>query len=320
MLNLLASENSMERPSNRLGRRCFIRRGTLALAGLAMGRRSLAGRAVAQEKAARATANLTFGLVTDVHYADKAPEGSRYYRDSMEKLRHAVAVLNKRRPDLVVQCGDLIDSGSSLEKEADHLRAIEAEMSRCHGERHYVFGNHCLYQLSKKEFSELSAARPTHYSFDHGRWHGVVLDACFTSKGEPYQRKNFRWTDANIPDAQIAWLTDDLRRTKLPTLVFTHQRLDPSGKYMIRNAEKVRKVLADAGNVAAVFQGHSHQNFHREIDGIHYCVTRGMIEGEGLKNNGFALVSGYPDGSLSVEGFGKQVDRQLGSQKKNTAT
>ena len=301
----------MTRVADHYDRRFFIKQGTLVMAGLATGTQCLAGRAFANEPSA--LPDVTFGLLTDVHYADKATAGSRHYRDSLEKMRHAVRKLNEHRPDVVVQCGDFIDSAASIDKEAEHLKTIEAEFARCHGERHYVFGNHCLHVLNKKEFSELTGARPTHYSFDHGSWHWVVLDACFNSKGESYQRKNFHWTDANIPAEQVKWLAADLDRTSLPTLVFTHQRLDPSGNHMIRNAESVRAVLAKSGKVAAVFQGHSHKNSHQQLDGINYCVTRGMVEGGGLENNGFALVRAFSDGSLKVEGFGKQVSRIMGA-------
>ena len=45
-----------------------------------------------------------FGLVTDLHYADKAPSGSgataRHYRDSLPKLAAAVEDFNRRDHEL----------------------------------------------------------------------------------------------------------------------------------------------------------------------------------------------------------------------------
>ena len=34
----------------------------------------------------------------------------------------------------------------------------------------------------------------------------TVLDACFRKDGKSYERKNFDWTDANIPAAELEWL------------------------------------------------------------------------------------------------------------------
>jgi len=51
------------------------------------------------------------------------------------------------------------------------------------------------------------------------------------------------------------------------------------------SAPEVRQILEDSGNVSAVFQGHSHQNDYRDINGIHYCTMRAVIEGSGAANN-----------------------------------
>jgi len=90
--------------------------------------------------------------------------------------------------------------------------------------------------------------------------------------------------------------------------VFTHQRLDPSGSYMIKNAADVREILEKAGNVQAVFSGHSHKNEHKLLSGIHYCVIRAVVEGPGEDNNGYGMLSMHGDGKLVIEGFRKQKD------------
>ena len=37
-------------------------------------------------------------------------------------------------------------------------------------------------------------------------FHFVVLDSCFKSDGTPYGRRNFKWTDANVPESELRWL------------------------------------------------------------------------------------------------------------------
>src|SRR5262245_48118577 len=46
-----------------------------------------------------------------------------------------------------------------------------------------------------------SSACQSHVS-SRGGVHFVVLDACFRDDGKPYERKNSKWTDSNIPAAQ----------------------------------------------------------------------------------------------------------------------
>ena len=93
---------------------------------------------------------------------------------------------------------------------------------------------------------------------------------------------------------------------KRPTIVFAHQRLDVKSNHGVKNAAQVRSVLEKSGRVIAVFQGHSHQNEHREISGIHYCVIAAMVEGTGPDNNGYATLDLFEDASLVINGFRRQ--------------
>ena len=146
----------------------------------------------------------------------------------------------------------------------------------------------------------------SYYSFDRGGFHFVVLDACFRGDGQPYGRKNFQWTDPNIPLVEVEWLAADLKATDRRTIVFVHQRLDVQNEYGVRNAAEVRGILEASGRVLAVFQGHSHQNDYREIHGIHYTVLRAMVEGSGAEQNGYALLTIRPEGAMRLTGFRQQ--------------
>jgi len=68
----------------------------------------------------------------------------------------------------------------------------------------------------------------------------------------------------------------------------------------------VRNVLEKSGKVAAVFQGHSHQNDYQPIAGIHYCTVAAIVEGSGAQNNAFARLDVLPGGALRVAGFVRQ--------------
>ena len=285
-----------------LGRRAFLRNGILVL-GAGSHCRSLIG-------ADRQKPVTTFGLVTDLHYADKPPGGSRHYRETPGKLADASAKFRSEKPDFVVELGDFIDAAESVSAELAYLKRINREFSAVCRNRHYVLGNHCVYTLRKQEFLDAVEQKKSYYAFDSGDCHFVVLDACFRSDGVPYGRKNFQWTDPNLPAAELDWLREDLQATSKKTVVFAHQRLDVSDHYGVRNAASVRKILEESGRVLAVFQGHSHKNDYREIGGIHYCTLVAMVEGTGAESSGYSIGRVDRDGTLHLSGFRKQSSYQ----------
>lgn len=282
-----------------IGRRAFVVNGTLVLAATAI--------APAKSMTATEPADLRVGMITDLHYADKPPAGSRHYRETLGKLQEAAGQFERERPDLLVELGDLIDAADSVDVERQYLRTINRQFSAICPNRHYVLGNHCVDTLRKAEFLGEVEQQESYYSFDRGGYHFVVLDSCFRSDGEPYGRKNFQWTDAKIPAAELEWLRGDLGVVDKHVIVFAHQRLDVNDNYGVRNNADVRKVLESTGKVLAVFQGHSHKNDLREIAGIHYCTLVAMVEGSGEDNNGYSLMELASDGTIRLKGFRKQT-------------
>ncbi|MDB4396356.1 metallophosphoesterase [bacterium] len=286
-----------------LGRRAFLINGTLTLTAASLCPRALAGNEFKPK--------LSIGLITDLHYADKPPTGSRHYRESLAKLDAAAAQFQKDQISVLVELGDLIDAADSVEIEQRYLKTINQKFSKICPNRHYVLGNHCVDTLKKEEFLDGVGQKESYYSFDQEGFHFVVLDACFRSDGVAYERKNFQWTDANIPPAELTWLKEDLKSNEKPVIVFAHQRLDVSNNHGVKNNKEVRSLLESSGNVIAVFQGHSHQNDLKTIGGIHYCTLVAMVEGTGLGNNGFSTLNIDNQGNVQLTGFQKQKSRKL---------
>ena len=284
--------------SKELGRRAFVKNGTLILTAAATSRSML----VADEPAA----HLNIGLVTDLHYADKPAAGSRHYRESLDKLAEASKEFRQREIAFAVELGDFIDAANSVSAELGYLKRVNRDFSAICEQRHYVLGNHCVYTLTKQEFLDGVGQDKSFYSFDAGEFHFIVLDSCFRSDGKPYERKNFNWTDPNIPPHELDWLKADLKGTAKKTIVFAHQRLDVSNNYGVKNASDIRKVFAESENVLAVFQGHSHKNSYNHINGIHYCTLVAMVEGTGRNNNGYSVMKIAGDGTIRIDGFRKQ--------------
>ena len=246
------------------------------------------------------------GLITDLHFADKAPAINRHYRESLLKLREAGDVYRELEVSHIVELGDLVDAADSVATEQGYLATIHRELRKIPGEKHYVLGNHCVDTLTKEEFLAGVGATRSFESFDESGFHFIILDTCFRSDGQPYGRRNFEWTDPNIPDEQIHWLEKDLARTNLPVVVFVHQRLDVGAPYGVKNAHAVREVLQKSGKVRAVFQGHSHKNDHQVIEGISYVTLVAMVEGAGPSNSAYSVLNLHSSGVLSLSGHRKQ--------------
>lgn len=249
---------------------------------------------------------LRVGLVTDLHYADKPSAGTRHYRETLGKLDEAAKRFADLEPNFVVELGDFIDAAASVNVERRYLKTVNAAFSKICKDRHYVLGNHCVDTLTKEEFLGGIEKEKSYYSFDRKAWHFVVLDSCFRADGKPYQRRNFEWTDANIPAPELEWLRADLAATQKPVVVFAHQRLDVSNQHGVKNNAAVRETLEASGKVQAVFQGHSHKNDLTDKNGIHYCTLVAMVEGSGATNNGYSMMELETDGNIRLTGFRQQ--------------
>lgn len=263
-----------------------------------------------------------FGVVTDTHYADREKSGTRYYRDSIAKMREAVAEFQRADLDFIIELGDMKDTTARSEPVPTlrFLDDIEREFSAFRGPRYHVLGNHDMDCLTKEEFLAHTrnagrARGKAFYSFSEGGVRCIVLDANFNEDRTPYARGNFDWRKAYIPASQIEWLDRELtRHADEPTLVFLHQMLDSfsdiSKDLCVGNAEAVVEVLERHRQVLAVFQGHHHPGHYSHRRGIHYLTFQGMIE-QAAPTSAYAIVEVEADGTIRVEGFRSCPDRVL---------
>lgn len=259
-----------------------------------------------------------FGIVTDCHYADADPNGTRFYRQSRDKLGECVTRMNAEKVDFLVELGDFKDQGRPP-LEADtlaYLGEIEAIFQRFDGPTYHVLGNHDMDSISKSQFLNRvtnTGVDPAHsyYSFDAHGLHCIVLDANYRSDGADYDHGNFDWTDANIPADELDWLRKDLASVSGPAVVFVHQLLDGTDSVSVKNAEQVREILEASGRVQVVFQGHHHEGRYSQINGIHYYTLKALVEGQGLDSNSYAIVDVAGDLTTHIAGYHRAVSTTL---------
>lgn len=282
-----------------------------------------AGRLPEEVVAARKGRGLRFGVITDTHYADREPSGTRHYRDSMLKMQEAIREFNRKNLDFIIELGDMKDTttDSAAEPTLRFLDAIEREFKRFDGPSYHVLGNHDMDCITKEEFlahttNEGRTTGRAHYSFSANGYRCIVLDANFNPDGSPYARGNFDWKSATIPASQLEWLEQELAaHSKQPTLIFVHQMLDSfstvSHNLCVDNADEVRAILERNEQVLAVIQGHHHPGHHSHRAGIHYLTLNGMIEKSAPEHNSYAIVEVMPNGDIVVEGFRDCPDRVM---------
>ena len=295
-------------------RRVFLKASAATLASLTIAPLSC----TLQIPPGRRRGTARFGIVTDCHYADADTVGSRYYRNSLDKLTECVELMNDQKVDFLVELGDFKDQNNPAveQRTITYLRAIEKVFLNFKGPTYHVLGNHDMDSISKEQFltnvenTNIDLSK-SYYSFDLKGVHFVVLDANYKSDGINYNHGNFNWTDANIPTAELNWLRQDLAAARGPAIVFIHQLLDGTGPVYVNNAADIRQILDQSGKVTAVFQGHHHEGSYSYIEGIHYYTLKAMVEGPSQENNSYAIAEIRPDKSITVTGYRKAVSKQL---------
>ncbi|PSK84342.1 metallophosphoesterase [Prolixibacter denitrificans] len=265
---------------------------------------------------------LRIGILTDIHYANREPnlESNRYYRQSLQKVRECVEVMNREKVDFLIEIGDLKDQGDPPDESEtlSYLAAIESELQDFDGPVFHVLGNHDMDSLSKIQFLDHITNHGqydslNYYSFsDHG-YHFVVLDANYSPDGSDYDRGDFDWTKAFVPHQQLEWLKTDLALTGKPVIVFIHHQLDsakvPDDRHCPVNAAEVRQILEDSGKVRAVFQGHYHAGSFSQINGIFYYTLKAVVDGNGPENNNYAIVELNDEEPIKIRGFRQTKDQ-----------
>lgn len=289
---------------------------------------------------AEETKAISFGLISDTHVCDKGDQSTaislnaspRYFTGGVAKIEAFSKAMNDAKVSFVAELGDYSDNPANGSLPADkkraaaisYLEAAEAKLALFKGSRYHVFGNHDTDQLSKADVQAILAnssipAGQTYYSFTKSNVHFIVLDASFKADGTQYAAGNYTWDDANVPAAELAWLKADLAATTLPTIVLTHQLLNPMEQvdanydpsHSAKNAAAVRSILESSGKVVAVFSGHYHDGGFQTVNGIAYVVLQANAAygNDASYHNQYATVDVFVDGNavkLAVMGNGMQ--------------
>lgn len=87
---------------------------------------------------------IKFGVITDLHYADRETVGTRYYSQSIIKMEEAFSVFKKSKVDFIIELGDFKDMGVTPDKDKtlSFLKSVESVFQSAGVPAYHVLGNH----------------------------------------------------------------------------------------------------------------------------------------------------------------------------------
>ncbi len=263
-----------------------------------------------------------FGLIADLHAHDTdSPLEGKWMTHTADRLAAFTAAMNAWDPDFVIELGDFVNGWVVLGADPGDPARIPGILAWADGlyaafdgPRYHVIGNHDVYNLDKGQYRSILGIESTYYSFDVGAYHFVVLDVQFAEDGSDLAH-TYTGVAGYLPEAEVDWLRDDLAASDRPTIVFVHQMLDEYieawGRALVANQPEVQAVLAEDGDVIAVFQGHDHDNGYNEIDGIHYVTFEALVD-QGTPPSWARITLDPVARTIVIVGEGDQADYTLG--------
>lgn len=268
---------------------------------------------------------LKFGLIADSQYADADPGGSRFYRNSLEKLEESVGYFNSQGVQFTVNLGDIID------RDQKDLDTVLAYLNRSDRKVWSITGNHDYKGVTENKVLYKKLNMPSeYYSFKKRNWVFVFLNtnevAAYSNvagTGKEQELKAMRgqikatggkqgasW-NGGISARQMKWLDKLLAKSERAgerVLVFSHHPLYPQTAFTALNNMEILGVIGRYSCVKAIFSGHHHAGGFAFFKNIPAVTVEGMIETE--DTNSYGVVEIFDD-KIVVEGKGRMTSREF---------
>lgn len=268
---------------------------------------------------------IKIGVFADCQYCDCETAGTRFYRNSLEKLNDCINLYNRDKElAFVVGLGDLID------RDFSSFDSVNTILSKSKHEVFHVIGNHDL-SVEKTQIEDVPGKlnlNKTWYSVTKKGWRFIFLngnDITFhsnnketvkeaekiTEKLKTIGKPNFHEWNGGIGSAQMNWLEAELQdatNRNQKAAVFCHYPLLPFEAHALWNSEEVLAVLWKFSCVKLYANGHNHAGNFAFENGIHFVNLKGMVETE--NENAFSVIS-LSDEKIEIEGFGREESKSF---------
>jgi predicted phosphodiesterase len=265
------------------------------------------------------------GIISDCQYCDCTVKWDRYYSKAPQRLKEAVATLNKDSLNYTIHLGDFIDkSFSSL----DRVLPLWKELS---SKSYHVLGNHDFEVADSLKLAVIGRLnlKERYYSFVEKDWRFVVLDGndlsfhgaltdkkkqqtdsiynLLKSKKVPYLEK---WNGALSKD-QLAWVQTELElavQKNQKVGFYCHFPIFPIDHHVIWNRDQFLSLIKPYKNVKIFFNGHNHAGAYQLENNVHYLTFKGMVDTE--NTSAFAKVQ-FTQDTITIDGFYREPSRKL---------
>ncbi|PQJ83012.1 metallophosphoesterase [Polaribacter glomeratus] len=265
------------------------------------------------------------GIIADCQYCDCEVKWDRYYKKSPQRLKEAIAILNKDSLNYTIHLGDFIDQKMSS------LDSILPTWNSLKSTSYHVLGNHDfdVSEAHKEKIIEKLNLKDRYYSFVERDWRFIVLDgndlsfygttselkkqqtdSLFNSlenKNLPYLKK---W-NGGLSNTQLNWIRSELNKAVQENQkvgFYCHFPIFPIDQHTIWNREQFLSLIKPYKNVKLFFNGHNHAGAYQLVDNVHYLTFKGMVDTE--KTSAFAKVK-FDKDTVFVEGFHREISRKL---------
>jgi len=265
------------------------------------------------------------GIISDCQYCDCDIKWDRYYKKSPQRLKEAIAVLNKDSLNYTIHLGDFID------KNFESLDSVLPTWKKLKSTSYHVLGNHDfeVKDSLKKEVIKRLNLKSRYYSFVEKEWRFIVLDgndlsfygalidakkqqtdSLFNSlkdKELPYLKE---WNGALSSD-QLSWIKEELDiavKNNQKVGFYCHFPIYPIDQHNIWNREQFISLIKLYKNVKIFFNGHNHAGAYQLVDNVHYLTFKGMVDTE--NTSAFAKIK-FDKDTITVEGFYREPSRKL---------
>ncbi len=271
---------------------------------------------------------LTFGLITDVQYADADPVGERHFRHSIPKLKAAAADLASHNLPFTLHLGDVIEKDSASFAEILPLfRPLGHPV-------HHLLGNHDYSVPDSEKAGVVSTLGMPHdyYAFRESGVRFLMLD---TNELSTYKYpegsaldirgrdalKNLSTTGPNnakpwnggIAPTQLDWLDrqlTDADNAHEPAIVCGHHPILPEEGHQAWNNRDILAVIGRHPSVRACFCGHNHAGAQVVSNGIPFITFRSLLHEPGV--TAYSVIRLFND-RIEIDGRGREPSRIIKS-------
>jgi predicted phosphodiesterase len=224
---------------------------------------------------------LKIALVTDIHHGpDIGSKKGTFAKRLFGKFQRWLA---SSGADVMVDLGDRIND-EGVEHDRTRLSEVAQWFKQIRLPRHHIVGNHDIQCLSLAENEALLGAPLCSRSVIVNGWRLLfwAVDSRL-SKASGF----------NAKPSELAWLRSELKKQKIPTVIFTHAPLGNGSYtgnfyfekavpqlagYSPKQSEKIREIIERSEAVVMCINGHTHWNAYQCIDGIHYLTLPALTE------------------------------------------